>query len=233
MTFTAATYLLIALALLTAAPRPCAAMDSRSSGTVTAVDRVDAGVARLLDRIRDAGERCDMDDFARIASDAQGAQLDDSEAAQVMKALCERLTACKPDGALNDRRRELIESCAEWALSLHPSMPLADQAYFTTRPMISDELVEGGAWAVRRRARASAWISLWRRLDAASQRDAETAMAAHYFADATEAFLVASYSREPYGIDELRQMLTAPFIGPELRWRVLGKVLYRMDRSMP
>lgn len=253
-----------------AGAEPTGADGMSPTGIVTASDRLPQDVGQLLSRIREAGSQRDMDGLYSLAAFAQTPRYDDDSAVSLMKALCEQLTQAIPDPALERRRGQLLEQCAQWALATHLSMPLADQAYFMSRPLLSDTQVTGDAWVLRRKSRTDAWFTLWRKLDAqegargyanddqsaASSRVASSrsdiyphitpglekdshsrqdsnalhlASVRRYYTNAAEAFLISAYSRPPYDVDDLRRRLNSPLVSDELRWRILGKVLYNMS----
>ncbi len=53
-------------------------------------------------------------------------------------------------------------------------------------------------------------------------------MAARYYENATESFLMSAYSRPPFNLTELRTKVKASGMPKDVQWRILGKVIYAM-----
>lgn len=238
---------------------------------VTAVDGVSPAASLRLSEIQDAAQLSNLDALEYLAAAIQAQPGDDDGYTACMKALCEALTVRRFGESAEIRRRLLLERCATDALATVPAMSLADQAYFMSRPMLSDETLTGAEWRTRRSARTRAWFALWAKLAATAFSEPPPAFSAsspmppptmdpvlsgqftpelkrdhderqdadgyhrqiveRYFRNAAEAFLAGAYSRPPFDIAELRTGLAAPYVPNDLRWRILGKVIYNMNQA--
>jgi hypothetical protein len=188
---------------------------------------------------------------------------DDDAYGLVATSICQTLGSTDFGAAHDLQRRTLIEKCASAALVSRPGLAPDQKAYFTSLPLLSDSLLTGTDWSVRRSARVDALIATLQATtpnplandpqpsqsktgaiaevkayvttidrqqhDEHEQQDAARAqIAARYCANATEAYLVAAYSRAPYNLPELRAKTKASGLPKEAQWRILGKVIYAM-----